>query len=246
MKINVYTDGACTKNGHAGARASYAYYFPEHPNLSHADRVPEDQPQTNNRGELSAILHSVDKTIASFPSAEVDLHIFTDSDYSKNCLTKWVSGWMKKGWKTAEGKPVLNRDLIEEISGKLVVFNSYCITHVKAHTGGTDEHSKNNEIVDRMATEILGDPTEKKKIVATTGCPLQLMGPPIEEKELAKWCLANLDKIDSEALNSALLSAYGKTCKKNGTEIVKEKLHRTTRYRLIASSHIVTEVIKEE
>ena len=246
MKINVYTDGACTKNGHAGARASYAYYFPEHPNLSHADRVPDDQPQTNNRGELSAILHSVDKTIASFPSAEVDLHIFTDSDYSKNCLTKWVSGWMKKGWKTAEGKPVLNRDLIEEISGKLVVFNSYCITHVKAHTGGTDEHSKNNEIVDRMATEILGDPTEKKKIVATTGCPLQLMGPPIEEKELAKWCLANLDKIDSEALNSALLSAYGKTCKKNGTEIVKEKLHRTTRYRLIASSHIVTEVIKEE
>ena len=246
MKINVYTDGACTKNGHAGARASYAYYFPEHPNLSHADRVPDDQPQTNNRGELSAILHSVDKTIASFPSAEVDLHIFTDSDYSKNCLTKWVSGWMKKGWKTAEGKPVLNRDLIEEISGKLVVFNSYCITHVKAHTGGTDEHSKNNEIVDRMATEILGDPTEKKKIVATAGCPLQLMGPPIEEKELAKWCLANLDKIDSEALNSALLSAYGKTCKKNGTEIVKEKLHRTTRYRLIASSHIVTEVIKEE
>ena len=246
MKVVVYTDGACSNNGKRGAKASYAYYLPEHQSLSDAGAIPDDQPQTNNRGELSAILHGVNKVLASFPASDVDLYVYTDSDYSKNCLTKWVSGWIKKGWKTSAGTPVINRDLIEDISGKLVVFKSYCITWVKAHTGGTDEHSKNNEIVDRLATEVLEGPKEKVVIVKTEGCPLQLMGPPIEEKELAKWCLANLDKIDSDALSSALLSAYGKTCKKNGTEIVKEKLHRTTRYRLIASSHIVTEVIKEE
>jgi ribonuclease HI len=246
MKIIVYTDGGCSNNGRAGARASYAYYFPAHKDLSDAGRIPDDQPQTNNRGELSAILHGVNKVLASFPPSETELYVYTDSDYSKNCLTKWVSGWIKKGWKNAEGKPVVNRDLIEEISGKLVLFNSYCITWVKAHTGGTDEHSRNNEIVDRMAVEVLEGPKETKTIVMTEGCPLQLMGPPVEEKELVKWCLANLNKIDSDALKSALISAYSKTCKKNGTEIVKEKLHRSTRYRLIASSHIITDITKEE
>lgn len=246
MKINLYTDGACSNNGKPGAKASYAFFFPDHHSLSDAGRVPDDQPQTNNRGELSGILHGVNKVLASFAPTDVDLHIYTDSDYSKNCLTKWVSGWIKRGWKNTMGKPVVNRDLIEEISGKLVMLNSYCITYVPAHTGGTDEHSKNNEIVDRMATEVIEGPVQKTPIVMTTGCPLQLMGPPVEEKELAKWCLANLDKIDSDALNSALLSAYGKTCKKNGTEIVREKLHRTTRFRLIASSHILTEVNKDE
>lgn len=246
MKINVYTDGACSNNGKPGAKASYAFFFPDHRSLSDAGRVPDDQPQTNNRGELSAILYCVNKAISSFAPTDVDLHIFTDSDYCKNCLTKWISGWIKRGWKNTEGKPVVNRDLIEEISGKLVVFNSYCITHVKAHSGGTDEHSKNNEIVDRMAVEVLEGPVETQTIVMTEGCPLQLMGPPVEEKELVNWCLANLKKIDSDALKSALISAYSKTCKKNGTEIVKEKLHRSCRYRLVASSHIITDITKEE
>ena len=246
MKVRVYTDGACSKNGRAGARASWAHYFPDHTALSDAGRIADTEPQTNNRGELTAILRCVDKALASFAPADVDLHVFTDSDYSKNCLTKWVVGWMRNGWKTAEGKPVSNRDLIEEISGKLVGFQSYCVTWVRAHTGGSDEHSKNNEIVDRLATEVLEGPKEAVKIEVAPGCPLQLMGPPIDEKELVKWCLANLDKMDPDALKAAMVSAYGKTCKKNGTELVKQKLHRTTQFRLIASTHIITEIHKEE
>jgi ribonuclease HI len=246
MKVSVYTDGACTNNGKRGARAAYAYYFPAHNVLSDAGKIPDDQPQTNNRGELSAILHGVNKALASFTPSDVALHLFTDSDYCKNCLTLWMPGWIKKNWMTSAGTPVLNRDLIEEISGKLVMFESYCITWVRAHTGGSDEQSKNNEIVDRMATEVLEGPREIKKIEVVSGSPLQLMGPPIDEKDLVKWCLANLDKIDKDALGSALLSAYGKTCKKNGTEMVKQKLHRTTQYRLIASTHIITEIHKEQ
>jgi hypothetical protein len=72
------------------------------------------------------------------------------------------------------------------------------------------------------------------------------MGPPISEKELVSWCLNNLDKIDERTLHLALVQAYGKTCKKNGTEIVKQKLHTSTQYRLIASSHIITSTDNEE
>lgn len=249
MKIVVYTDGGCSSNGRKSARASYAYYFPEHPELSSADRVPDDQPQTNNRGELLAILRAVEKAGTSFPAEETDLFVYTDSDYSKNCLTKWIPGWIKKGWKTAAGEPVKNRDLIEQISDKLIVFQSYSINWVKAHTGGSDDHSKNNDIADRMAVEVL----EGKKIDIKSlpikkieGCPLQLIGPPVSEKELISWCLKNMDKIDERALHLALISAYGKTCKQNGTEIVKQKLHTTTQYRLVPSSHIITNTDNEE
>ena len=249
MKVSVYTDGACSKNGFKGARASYAYYFPENPSLSHADKVPEDQPQTNNRGELMAILCCVDKAIASFSASDVDLHIFTDSDYSKNCLTKWIPGWIKKNWMTAAGTPVVNRDLIEAISGRLMMFQSYCITWVKAHTGGDDEHSKYNHIVDQMAVEALEGPKPKLSPIPVKeieGCPLKMMGPPVSDTDLVKWCLDNTDKLDQEALNSAILSALSKTFVKNGTEMVKQKLHRSTQYRLIASSHILTSNNKEE
>jgi len=249
MKVSVYTDGACTNNGFKGARAAYAYYFPAHNVLSDAGRIPDDEPQTNNRGELSAILHGVNKALTSFTPSDVALHIFTDSDYSKNCLTKWVMGWMRNGWKTAGGKPVSNRDLIEEISGKLVMFESYCITWVKAHTGGDDEHSKYNHIVDQMAVEVLEGPKEKPTPIPVKeidGCPLQMMGPPVSDTDLVKWCLDNTDKLDQEALNTAILSALSKTFVKNGTEMVKQKLHRTTQYRLIASTHILTTINKHE
>jgi len=246
MKLRVYTDGACSKNGFKGAKAAWAFYFPDHHSLSESGKVPEDQPQTNNRGELMAILHGVNKALASFTPSDVDLHIFTDSDYSKNCLTLWISGWMRNGWKTKEGKPVANRDLIEEISGKLVMFQSYCITWVKAHTGGDDEHSKYNEIVDRMATEVIEGPKETVPVKDIPGCPLQLMGPPVLDTDLVKWCLANPDALGKDVLNSAILALLSKTFKKNGTEMVKQKLHRTTQYRLIASTHIIAGIHKEE
>jgi ribonuclease HI len=247
MKVVAYTDGACTNNGKRGAKAAWAFYFPDHTSLSESGKIAEDQPQTNNRGELTAILRCVDKVISSFTASEVALHLFTDSDYSKNCLTKWVMGWMRNGWKTAGGKPVSNRDLIEEISGKLVMFESYCITWVEAHTGRDDEQSKNNDIVDRLATEVLEGPKETVPVKDIPGCPLQLMGPPVSDTDLVKWCLANPDvALGPDVLNSAILALLSKTFKKNGTEMVKQKLHRTTQYRLIASTHIITEIHKEE
>ena len=245
MKVDVYTDGACTHNGQKDARASYAYYFPLHKQHSGASRVPDDQPQTNNRGELLAILEAVKKAEAVFPASEIDLHIYTDSQYSKNCLTIWYPSWVAKGWKTAVGGPVLNRDLIENIVNRFLSFHSHTITYVRAHTGGGDELSQNNHIVDRMAVEVLDPPKKVEERAKKVEGPLQLMGPPISENELVSWVRANMDTLDATALKNALLSAYTKTMKKNGYDVVKQRLHRTYSYRLTAGTHL-TEANEEE
>jgi len=48
-----------------------------------------------------------------------DVTIVTDSRYSIDCLTTWCSNWRKNGWKTSTGKTVENRDLVENILGKM-------------------------------------------------------------------------------------------------------------------------------
>jgi len=239
MKIEVYTDGGCTYNGQVDAKASYGYYFPNHKELSFAARVPDEQSQTNNRGELLAILEAVKKTQASFPASEVNLSIYTDSEYAKNCLTKWLPGWVARGWKTATGSVVINRDLIEDITNIIVCFDSYTIIHVRAHTGGDDEFSRNNHIVDRMVANVIR-PEQAKVIqpLAQVKGPLQLMGPPISETHLYNWCMSNLNELDSEAMRIAIITAYTKTMKKNGYDVVRHRLHRSVEYRLTSGNHL--------
>jgi ribonuclease HI len=253
MKVEVYTDGACSKNGKKDAKASWAFYLPEHRQLSKAERVPDNQLQTNQRGELTAISEAVKAIEIAFPPGETDLKIFTDSEYSKNCLTKWLSTWIGNNWMTSQGKDVAHRDLIEETVNRLSKFKSYNFTHVKAHTGGVDELSRNNHIVDRMATQVL-NPDEIKEIASNTeealeDCPLKLMGPPVAEGELVDWCLANLNKLDNSELRKAILSAFSKTLKTKGFEVEKQRLHRSTLYRLKTDSGLIKEdikIVKEE
>lgn len=239
MKVDVYTDGACTHNGQKDARSSYAYYFPDHKEHSGSGRVPDDQLQTNNRGELMAILEAIRKVERVFPAGEIELHIYTDSQYCKNSLTIWYPRWVSNGWKNATGAPILNRDLIENILNAFLLLQSHTITYVRAHTNGGDEMSKNNDIVDRMAVDVLNPqkketPERVKKIPG----PLQLLGPPVSEASLVAWIRANQHELDTEFLKTALLSAYTKTMRKNGYEVVKQKLHRTNDYRLSIGTHL--------
>ena len=71
---------------------------------------------TNNMGELKAVLDLFEAT-ASRPEAK--LRVYCDSQYVINSLTKWMPGWKKKGWKKSDGKPVLNRDLLEALDKAL-------------------------------------------------------------------------------------------------------------------------------
>ena len=113
--IRVFTDGACEGNGKKGARASYACWFPENKELSIAKRVPEDEAQTNNRGELLAIAESVKIVLSKFSSDEVDLKIYTDSMYIINSITLWAKNWKKNDWKRADNKSIQNLELIKKL-----------------------------------------------------------------------------------------------------------------------------------
>jgi ribonuclease HI len=212
------------------------------------------QPQTNQRGELLAIHQAVNIALEEFPDDNTELHIYTDSMYSKNCLTVWLPGWIQNNWNTSQGKPVVHRDLIEETTKLLAKFRSYIISYVPAHTGGSDEESKHNEKVDRMAVAVLNPEIADVKIIHTNtqvaieGLPITLMGPPVGSSVLAKWCRENLDKLDQDTLDSALLTVLAKTLRKNGYELEKQRLHRNNLYRLCANN-LITEsakVIKEE
>lgn len=85
---------------------------------------------TNNMGELMAVLDLLQQT------AHIDdeLHVFCDSTYVINAITKWMAGWKRKGWKTGGGAPVKNIELMkaldEAMRGRRVKFE-----WVKGHAG---------------------------------------------------------------------------------------------------------------
>lgn len=237
--VVVYTDGACSKNGSKTAQASWGVWIPSHPLWSSAGRV-DGTIQTNNRGELSAILqafHILHRELGT-GCAQLNVTIFTDSEYSKHCLTKWVPGWIRKKWTTTSGTPVLNRDLIEAILALQPKFNSITYEYVRAHSGRTDEHSRHNDRVDRMARRVVDPsvtlPEDEIRIESPSkpvlgNCPLQQMGPPVPVKQLVEWARNHLGELDEDALQSALLKALKETLSKQKLRMeVKKGLARLT------------------
>ena len=107
MTLIAATDGSSLGNpGPAG----WAWYMDEQ-NWS-AGALKES---TNNVGELLAVLDLLRKT----RGAQEDLHIFADSQYVINALTKWRFAWKRKGWKKGDGKPVANREIMEALDAEL-------------------------------------------------------------------------------------------------------------------------------
>ena len=86
---------------------------------------------TNNQGELMAVL---DLLHATAHRSNEPLTVLCDSQYVINSVTKWMPGWKKRGWRKADGKPVLNRELLEPLdealAGRPVEFR-----WVKGHAG---------------------------------------------------------------------------------------------------------------
>lgn len=85
---------------------------------------------TNNMGELMAVLDLLRQTA----HVEEPLHVLCDSQYAINVISKWTTGWKKRGWKKADGKPVLNADLVKQLDeamqGRRVTFE-----WVRGHNG---------------------------------------------------------------------------------------------------------------
>lgn len=86
---------------------------------------------TNNMGELMAVL---DLFRATAHVTDEHLRILCDSQYVINCVTKWMPGWKRKGWKKADGKPVLNVELLKQID-EAIRGRDYSFEWVKGHAG---------------------------------------------------------------------------------------------------------------
>ncbi|HEY9744034.1 MAG TPA: ribonuclease HI [Coleofasciculaceae cyanobacterium] len=133
-----YTDGACTGNPGPGGWGTVVYFT----DGSVYEMGGGEALSTNNRMELFAAIQALKVLNASGQTELVTL--YTDSEYVKNGITKWVKGWKKKGWKTAQGKPVLNQDLwemLDELNSQLVEWQ-----YVRGHSG-----NEGNERCDTIA-----------------------------------------------------------------------------------------------
>jgi ribonuclease HI len=227
--MRIFTDGACSHNGRPGAKAGYAVWFPDHPTLSDSGRIPDTEPQTNQRAELSAIARAV-TILDDGGYRDVDIVIYTDSDYSINCLTKWIPGWISRNWKTSAGGDVLHRDLIEETTKRLARCKSHRFVHVRAHTGGTDDISKQNDVADRMARSTLDENVNAEVNPATDvlfeGCPLQLMGAPVTQTRVVSWMKENLNTLDQSIIEKHLFKAFTELCKTRDVTITKQTIQK--------------------
>jgi ribonuclease HI len=99
--VHIWTDGACSGNPGPGGWGAVLRYGDSEKELSGAEVAT-----TNNRMELMAAIEALN---ALKKPTQVKLH--TDSKYVMDGVTKWIHGWKKNGWKTADKKPVKNEDL---------------------------------------------------------------------------------------------------------------------------------------
>ncbi|MCG5236123.1 ribonuclease HI [Xanthobacter oligotrophicus] len=96
---------------------------------------------TNNRMELTAALAALRALPADVPSV-----LFCDSEYVVKGLTAWLPGWQGRGWKTAQGKPVANPDLWQELGAAKAARPCTQVRWVRGHDGDAM-----NETADRLA-----------------------------------------------------------------------------------------------
>lgn len=110
---------------------------------------------TNNRMELRAVLHALE----GLPDGAT-VEVSSDSLYVINALSKWIHGWRKRGWRTAEGTPVLNRDLIETLDTRARALRVR-YAWVRGHAG----HPL-NELADALANSAArGEPGPTKEMI---------------------------------------------------------------------------------
>ena len=135
-KVKVITDGACSGNPGPGGWAAILRYN------EHKKELFGFEPHTtNNRMELTAAIEGLR---AMKEACEVE--VVTDSEYLKNGITEWIHNWKKRNWKTSTGKPVVNRELWEDLEEQVARHNVKWVW-----TRGHASHADNNR-ADELAT----------------------------------------------------------------------------------------------
>jgi len=136
-EIVIYTDGACSGNPGPGGWGAILMSGPHRKELNGGEAGT-----TNNRMELLAAISALE---ALKKPSRVELH--TDSNYLRDGITKWIFGWRRNGWKTADKKPVKNVELWQRLDAarQLHTINWHW---VKGHAGHPE-----NERADELARE---------------------------------------------------------------------------------------------
>ncbi len=151
-KVIIYTDGAAKGNpGRAGWGAVFLVN----------DKVIEIgggvDHATNNQMELTAPIEALKHIKNKFSNIQ-DIEIVSDSKYVILGITEWIFGWQKNGWRNAAKKPVVNKELWEELYGLTKELKPKW-EYVKGHNG-----QEYNERADVIATSFAsGEPVELKK-----------------------------------------------------------------------------------
>lgn len=146
-RVEIFTDGACSGNPGPGGWGAVLRYGKVEKELSGGE--PET---TNNRMELTAAIEALD---ALKRPCVVDL--YTDSNYVRDGITKWIHRWRTNGWRTSDGKPVKNAELWQRLTTAL---QRHQVTWhwVKGHAGHPE-----NERADALARAGLEPFRHKKK-----------------------------------------------------------------------------------
>jgi ribonuclease HI len=133
--VTIYTDGACKGNPGPGGWGAWLKSAAHEKELWGGEKLT-----TNNRMELTAVIESLS---ALKRTSRVALH--TDSEYVRQGITTWIHGWKKRGWKTADHKPVKNIDLWQRLDA-LASLHHIEWHWVKGHAG-----DPGNERADALA-----------------------------------------------------------------------------------------------
>jgi ribonuclease HI len=147
-EVIIYTDGGCSGNPGPGGWA-FVMRLPVSGESHHeAEEVlgsGGEANTTNNRMELRAVISALEEVERRAPGAPVFVH--TDSQYVKNGITSWIVSWKRNGWRTADKKPVKNKELWEELDAVVIRVKPKFVW-VKGHAG-----VEGNERCDSMVQE---------------------------------------------------------------------------------------------
>ena len=146
-QIEVHTDGACLGNPGPGGWGALLRWREVERELSGGE--PDT---TNNRMELMAAIAALEAL-----REPCDVILTTDSQYVRQGIMDWLSNWIRRGWKTAGGDPVKNRDLWERLHAA-TARHRIAWHWVKGHSGDPD-----NERVDALARAAAENVRERAK-----------------------------------------------------------------------------------
>lgn len=141
--VRIYTDGACKGNPGPGGWGALLRAG------KHEKELFGGEPETtNNRMELAAVINA----LASLRGSRT-VEVYTDSQYVRNGITEWLAQWRRRGWKTADGKPVKNQDLWQALERE-AARHTVRWHWVKGHAGH-DGNERADELANR-GVESLG------------------------------------------------------------------------------------------